>query len=94
MQFYELFWLDYWLWGNTAYDVREESSAYVEFKQPCTINLGDYCSILAYGKGTYQMLADLDGNTQHIALHDVFYLPDLEKNFLSVHAMFKIGSFC
>ena len=28
---------------------------YVEFKQPCTVNLRDDRSILAYGKGTYRI---------------------------------------
>jgi len=28
-------------------------SDYVEFKQPCVVNLGDNCSILAYGKVNY-----------------------------------------
>ena len=67
-------------------------SDYVEFKQPCTVNLGDNRTILAYGKGTYRILADLDGNVQHIALRDVLYLPDLEKNLLSVRAMAKLGA--
>ena len=38
------------------------------------------------------MLADLVGNTQYIALCDVLYLPDLEKNLLSVHAIVKLGA--
>ena len=67
-------------------------SNYVEFKQPCTVNLGDNHTILAYGKGSYSLVADLDGHTQNIGLQEVLYLPDLEKNLLSVHAMAKFGA--
>lgn len=69
---------------------RDSLSDYIEFRQPCTVNLGDNGSILAYGKGTYHLLADLDENSQPIALHDVLYLPDLKKNLLSVRAMTKL----
>ena len=65
---------------------------YVEFKQPCTVNLGDDRSILAYGKGTYRIVADLGDRVQNISLRDVLYLPDLEKNLLSVRAMVKWGA--
>ncbi len=67
-------------------------SEYVEFKRPCNVNLGDNRTILAYGKGTYSLVADLDGSTENIALCDVLYLPDLEKNLLSVRAMIKLGA--
>lgn len=40
----------------------------------------------------YRLITDVDGDTQHIALHNVLYLPDLEKNLLSVHAMAKLGA--
>ena len=65
---------------------------YVEFKQPCTVNLGDDRSISAYGKGTYRIVADLGDRVQNISLRDVLYLPDLEKNLLSVRAMVKLGA--
>ena len=65
---------------------------YVEFKQPCTVNLGDDRFILAYGKGTYRIVADLGDRVQNISLRDVLYLPDLEKNLLSVRAMVKLGA--
>ena len=65
---------------------------YVEFKQPCTVNLGDDRSILAYGKGTYRIVADLGDRVQNISLRGVLYLPDLEKNLLSVRAMVKLGA--
>ena len=67
-------------------------SDYVEFKQPCIVNLGDNRSILAYGKGTYRIVADLGDHVQNISLRDVLYLPDLENNLLSVRAMVKLGS--
>ena len=35
-------------------------SDYIEFKEPCTVNLGDNGTILAYGKGTYHIVADLE----------------------------------
>ena len=65
---------------------------YVEFKQPCVVNLGDSRTILAYGKGTYHITADVNGHTQSISLHDVLYLPDLEKNLLSVRGMTRLGA--
>ena len=61
---------------------------YVEF----VVNLGDSRTILAYGKGTYHFTSDVDGHTQSISLCEVLYLPDLEKNFLSVHAVAKLGA--
>ena len=61
-----LFTSDLWIVdsGATQHMTFERSrfSDYVEFKQPCTVNLGDNRTILAYGKGTYRILADLDGN--------------------------------
>ncbi len=71
---------------------KEKLSDYVEFKEPCIVNLGDNRSILAYGKGTYCIVADLGDRVQNISLRDVFYLPDLEKNLLSVRAMVKLGA--
>lgn len=71
---------------------KDQLSNYVEFKQPCTVNLGDNRSILAYGKGTYRIVADLGDRVQNISLRDVLYLPDLEKNLLSVRAMVKLGA--
>ena len=65
---------------------------YVEFKQLCTVNLGDNRSILAYGKVTYRIVADLGDRVQNISLRDVLYLPELEKNLLSVRAMVKLGA--
>ena len=67
-------------------------SDYVEFKEPCIVNLGDNRSILAYGKETYLIVADLGDCVQNISLRDVLYLPDLEKNLLSVRAMVKLGA--
>ena len=51
-------------------------SDYIEFKEPCTVNLGDNGTILAYGKDTYRIVANLGDKVQHIALHDVLYLPN------------------
>ena len=66
---------------------------YVEFKRPCKVNLGDDRTILAFGKGTYNLVADLgNGSTQNIALKEVLYLPDLKKNLLSVQAMTKLNA--
>ena len=64
----------------------------IEFKEPCTVNLGNNGTILAYGKGTYRIVADLEDKVQHIALHDVLYLTDLKKNLLSVQAMTRLGA--
>ena len=71
---------------------KNQLSNYVEFKQLCTVNLGDNRSILAYGKGTYRIVANLGDQVQNIGLHDVLYLPELEKNLLSVQAMTKLGA--
>ena len=39
-------------------------SEYVEFKQPCVVNLEDNRSILAYGKGNYCIKAVVDDHIQ------------------------------
>ena len=65
---------------------------YIEFKQPSVVNLGDNCSIFAYGKGTYHIKAGVNGKLEKIALRDVLYLPELDKNLLSVRAMVKLGA--
>ena len=67
-------------------------SNYVEFKQPCIFNLEDNRSILAYGKGTYHVTAELDGCVQPISLGNVLYLPELDKNFPSVRARANLGA--
>ena len=71
--------------GNSLMD-------YFEFKTPCPVNLSDNRVIFAYGRGTYHITSDLDGHTQSIVLYDVLYLPDLERNLLSVRAMAKLGA--
>ncbi len=38
------------------------------------------------------MKAAVDDHTQNISLKEVLYLPELEKNLLSVHAMVKRGA--
>ena len=73
---------------------RNNLDDYVEFKKPTVVNLGDNRSILAYGKGTYRVTAVVDDKLQKIALRDVLYLPELDKNLLSVHAMIKLGAVC
>ena len=71
---------------------RTHLSNYTEFKKPCIVNLGDNRSILAYGKGTYHVKAAVDDHTQNLSLQEVLYLPELEKNLLSVHAMVRRGA--
>ena len=71
---------------------REALTDYVTFKQPSVVNLGDNRSILAYGKGTYHLKAILDDHVQNISLRNVLYLPELDKNLLSVYAMIKLGA--
>ena len=56
------------------------------------MKLGDSRTIPAYGKGTYHITADVNGHTQSISLRDVLYLPDLEKNLLSVRATTRLGA--
>jgi hypothetical protein len=65
---------------------------YVEFKQPSVVNLGDNRSIIVYSKITYHINAVVDDHIQNISLRDILYLPDLDKNLLSVHAMIKLGA--
>ena len=66
---------------------------YVKLKQLCTVSLVDDWTILALGKGTYNLVADLrNGNTQNIAPKEVLYLPDLKKNLLSVQVMAKLDA--
>ena len=71
---------------------RTHLSNYTEFKKPCVVNLGDNRSILAYGKGTYHVKAAVGDHTQNLSLQEVLYLPELEKNLLSVHAMVRRGA--
>ena len=71
---------------------RNNLEDYIEFKQPSVVNLGDNRSIFAYGKGTYHIKAVVNGKLQKIALRDVLYLPELDKNLLSVRAMVKLGA--
>ena len=67
-------------------------SNYATFKKPCIVDLEDIRSILAYGKGTYHVTAELDGCVQSISLRNVLYLPELDKNLLSVRAMANLGA--
>ena len=67
-------------------------SNYVEFKKPCSVHLGDNRSILAYRKGTYHVKVVVGNYTQKLALQEVLYLPELERNLLSLHAMVKRGA--
>ena len=69
---------------------RARLSNYKEFKKPCVVNLGDSRSILAYGKGTYHVTAAVGDHTQNISLQEVLYLPELDKNLLSVNAMYDV----
>ncbi|XP_046845591.1 uncharacterized protein LOC124439411 [Xenia sp. Carnegie-2017] len=55
---------------HMTYDL-EGLCNYVEFKQPCLVNLGDNRSILAYGKGTYKVKAILGDGNKNISLQDV-----------------------
>ena len=71
---------------------RNRLTDYIEFKQPCKVNLGDNRTILAYGKGTFSLVADLNGRSQNIGLREVLFLPELEKNLLSVRAMARLGA--
>ena len=66
---------------------RNRLTDYIEFKQPCKVNLGDNRTILAYGKGTFSLVADLNGRSR-----EVLFLPELEKNLLSVRAMVRLGA--
>ena len=63
---------------------RDRLTDFMEFKQPCKVNLGDNRTILAYGKGSYNLVADLNGCTQNISLKEVLYLPDLGKNLYTI----------
>eukprot|EP00794_Sanderia_malayensis_P017095 gene17095-18816_t len=65
---------------------------YVKFQNPFVVNLGDNRTILAYGKGSCHIISDLGMDTQRIFLNDVLYLPDLEKNLLSVRAMTNLDA--
>ena len=73
---------------------RDHLTDFVEFKKPCETckKFEDNRTILAYGKGNYDLIADLDGCIQNISLKEVLYLPDLGKNLLSVRAMVKLGA--
>ena len=57
---------------HMTFDI-DSLSDYVEFNEPCTVNLGDNGTILDYCKGTctYCIVADLEDNVQHIALYYV-----------------------
>ena len=80
--------------GATQHMTFEQNNLedYIEFKQPFVVNLGDNRSIFSYGEGTYHIKAVVNGKLQKIALRDVLYLPELDKNLLSVRAMVKLGA--
>ena len=71
---------------------KECLSDYVEFKHPTTVSMGDDHVIFAHGKGTYRLQTDIDGCIQAVALQNVWYLPELGKNLLSVKAMTDLGA--
>lgn len=71
---------------------KDRLTEYIAFDKPSIVHLGDNRSILAFGQGTYHIVCDLGNRNQAIALHDVLYLPDLDKNLLSVRAMIKLGA--
>ena len=80
--------------GATQHMTFEKSqlSDYGEFKQPSIVDLWNKRSILANGKGTYHVVADLGDWVQNISFRDVLYLPDFERNLLSIRAMVKLGA--
>ena len=47
---------------------------------------------MANGKGTFSLVADLNGRSQNIGLREVLFLPELEKNLLSVRAMVRLDA--
>ena len=69
---------------------RNNLELYVEFRQPSVVNLGENRSIL--GKHTYHVKAVVKDQVHRIALRDVLYLLELDKNLLSVRAMVKLGA--
>ena len=71
---------------------RNQVTEYVEFYKQCLVNLRDNRSILAYSKCAYHVVANLDDSHLPIGLPDVLYLPELDKNLLSVRAMVKLGA--
>ncbi|CAB3979797.1 Hypothetical predicted protein [Paramuricea clavata] len=77
--------------GWIIYSGATQHMTFEETPRPCKVNPGDNCSILAYGKGTYNLVADLNGHNQNIVICEVLFIPDLEKN-LSVRAMVKLGA--
>lgn len=48
-------------------------SDYMEFKQPCVVNLGENRSILAYGKGNYRIKAVVDDHIKPLSLRCVVF---------------------
>lgn len=71
---------------------RECLSDYVEFKNPAAVKMGDDHVILAHGKGICHLKAEFDGCVQSTALQNVWYLPELGRNPLSVKAMTDLGA--
>ena len=47
---------------------------------------------MANEKGTFSLVADLNGRSQNIGLREVLFLPELEKNLLSVRAMVRLDA--
>lgn len=48
-------------------------SDYVEFKQPCVMNLEENLSILAYGKGNYRIKAVVDDHIKPLSLRCIVF---------------------
>ena len=82
--------------GGSNWIIDSGATQHMTFEKDClsdyVVNLGDNRSILAYGKRNYRIKAVVDDHIQPLCLRDVLYLPELEKNLLSVCAMIKLGA--
>jgi hypothetical protein len=65
--------------------------SYRKLHTPKSIRLGDDSTIYAYGIGTISLEFNLNERKHEATIKEVYYVPDLQGNLLSVSALTKRG---
>ena len=60
---------------------------YEKLLEPCQVWLGDEHFILAVGTGQVQLTVTVDGHNSEYILPDIYHVPSLNRNLLSVSAL-------
>ena len=67
-------------------------STYCELKNPIPVKLGNGNTVDAIGIGTVDVVTLHDHNFNEFSLQNVYHVPDLTNNFVSVSAMTRVGN--